>query len=280
MSAGSLVRRELRDAVRRYWFLVNAGVFAIAGFLLMLFGQPEAVLLGARGHARMLAGLMQIGMVFVPLMALIPAVVSIAGEREEGTLDYLLAQPVTRADVYLGKWGGVCAATALSVAAGFGLVGAVAAVRGVPAGPVGALLALTLLLGVAFVSLGLGLSSRTGSGTRATSLGLTLWVALMGLGSLGVMSAFVQWGLPAWLLQAWTIANPVEAYRLAGILIVDPETTALGPVGGSLVDALGRTGGIGVSALSLVAWAAIALALGLRSFAMAEVGGNRRGLYR
>lgn len=276
MRAGPLVRRELRDAVRRYWFLVNTGVFAIAGVLLMVFGQPDAMLLGARGHARTLAGLMQLAMIFVPLMALIPAVVAIAAEREEGTLDYLLAQPLTRTEVYFGKWAGICGATALSVLAGFGLMGMVAAWRGVPAAPVSGLLACTLLLVAAFVSLGLALSSRTASGTRATSLGLTLWILLTGLGSLGVMSAFVQWGLPAWLLQAWAIVNPVEAYRMAGILIVDPATTALGPVGGSLLDAVGRRGVIGLAMGSLVTWATIALALGLRLFAATEVGGKAR----
>lgn len=272
MRAGPLVRRELRDAVRRYWFLVNTGVFVLAGLLLMLFGQPDAMLLGARGHARTLAGLMQLAMVFVPLMALIPAAVAIAAEREEGTLDYLLAQPVTRREVYLGKWTGVCAAAALSVLAGFGLVGMVAAARGVPAAPIGALLGCTLLLVLVFVALGLGLSSRTVSASRATSLGLTLWIALTGLGSLGVMSAFVQWGLPARVLQTWSIVNPVEAYRMAGILIVDPATTALGPVGESLFEAVGRRGVIALAIVSLAAWTMIALGLGLRSFAAAEAG--------
>lgn len=272
MRAGPLVRRELRDAVRRYWFLVNTGVFVLAGLLLMLFGQPDAMLLGARGHARTLAGLMQLAMVFVPLMALIPASVAIAAEREEGTLDYLLAQPVTRSEVYFGKWTGVCGATALSVLAGFGLVGMVAAARGVPAAPVAALLGCTLLLVLLFVALGLGLSSRTVSASRATSLSLTLWIALTGLGSLGVMSAFVQWGVPARVLQTWSIVNPVEAYRIAGILIVDPATTALGPVGESLFDAVGRRGVIALTMGSLAAWTMVALGLGLRSFATAEAG--------
>ena len=155
MNVPVLLRRELRDAVRRYWFLVNASLFAIAGILLMVFGQPDAMLLGARGHARSLAGLMQLAMVFVPLMAIVPSVVAIAGERESGSLDYLLAQPLTRTDVYLGKWAGVCSATALSVLVGFGLVGVAAVARGVPSSPVAALLACTILLAVTFVSIGL-----------------------------------------------------------------------------------------------------------------------------
>lgn len=275
MNVPVLLRRELRDAVRRYWFLVNASLFAIAGILLMVFGQPDAMLLGARGHARSLAGLMQLAMVFVPLMAIVPSVVAIAGERESGSLDYLLAQPLTRTDVYLGKWAGVCSATALSVLVGFGLVGVAAAARGVPSSPVAALLACTILLAVTFVSIGLWISARTPSRSRATSLGMTVWILLAGLGSLGVMTAFVQWGLPAWLLQAWSILNPVEAYRLAGIVLLDRETTALGPVGAGLLNRAGPGGVIGLSAISLIGWAALALGLGLRSFAAADVRGRR-----
>ena len=91
-----LVRREVRDAVRRYWFLVNAGLFLAGGLLMVLLGDAESMLLGSRGYARSLAGLMQLALVFVPLMALVPATAAIAGEREDGTLDYLLAQPVGR----------------------------------------------------------------------------------------------------------------------------------------------------------------------------------------
>lgn len=277
MISGVLVRRELHDAVRRYWFLVNAALFAAAGVLLMIFGLPDAALLGARGYARSLAGLMQLAMVFVPLMALIPAVVAIAGERETGTLDYLLAQPVTRSEVYRGKWTGVAAAAVLSVIVGFGSMGVVAAARGVPSAPIAALLGCTILLVLAFVSAGVWLSSRTVSQTRATSLGLTAWLVLIGLGSLGVMSAFVQWGLPAWLLQAWSIVNPVEAYRLAGIVILDPETTALGPVGASLIDRVGSGGLVGLAAGSMVGWTAIAYELGRRSFSSTGIDGRKIG---
>ena len=271
MSVPTLLRRELRDAVRRYWFLVNATLFATAGVLIMAFGQPDAMILGARGHARSLAGLMQLAMVFVPLMAIVPSVVAIAGERESGTLSYLLAQPVTRTEVYLGKWVGISSATALSVLVGFGFVGMVAAARGAPSVSVAALLASTMLLAITFVSIGLWISARTPSRSKATSLGMTVWMLLAGLGSLGVMTAFVQWGLPAWSLQAWSILNPIEAYRLAGVVLLDPETTALGPVGAALLGRMGAGGVIGWSVVSLISWAGIAFGFGLRSFAAADM---------
>lgn len=267
MSARPLVRRELRDAVRKRWFLANAGAFAGAGVLFLLFGQNDALLLGQRGYARALAGLMQLGLVFVPLMALVPAVAAIAGERESGTLDYLLAQPVTRSGVYRAKWVGITTAVVLSVIAGLALTAAVATWRGVPAGPTAALIACTALLAAAFVSLGLWVSAGSSSRTRATSYGLGLWIGLLGLGSLGVISVFVRWGAPAWVLQAWSLANPVEAYRVATLAMLDPEVEVLGPVGASLVAALGRGGLIAAAMASLAAWGGIGFVAGRRAFA-------------
>ena len=267
MSARPLARRELRDAIRRWWFLVNAGVFAVAGALFILFGQNDAMLLGQRGYARALAGLMQLGLVFVPLMALVPSLAAIAGEREAGTLDYLLAQPVTRSGVYRAKWAGVVAAVVLSLTAGLSVTMAIATARGVPAAPAAGLVACTALLAAAFVSIGMWISALTCSRTRATSFGLTLWLALLGLGSLGVISAFVRWGLPPRLLEGWSIVNPIEAYRLATLAILDPDLQVLGPVGASLLDALGREGLIAASAGSIAAWTAVCFAGGLTAFA-------------
>ncbi|MDX1660618.1 MAG: ABC transporter permease subunit [Gemmatimonadota bacterium] len=267
-----LVRRELRDAVRRYWFLVNAGAFALAGLLLMVFGQSESVLVGSRGFARALAGLMQLALVFVPLMALVPAVVAIAGEREAGTLDYLLAQPVTRGRVFVDKWIGVSTAVVLSVVVGLALTAMAAAAKGVPPGPIAALLGCTVLLAAAFVSIGLWISAVTASRTKATSLGLTVWLGLVGLGSLGVMSAFVKWGLPPVVLESWALVNPVEAYRLAAVVALDPETGVLGPVGQALLDRLGSGGVIAAAVASLAGWSALGFGAGYRAFGRLDRG--------
>lgn len=271
MIATPLVRREIRDAMRQYWFLANAGAFVVAGVLFMVFGHGESMVIGSRGYARALAGLAQLALVFVPLMALMPAVAAIAGERATGTLDYLLAQPVTRDEVFTGKWIGIAAAAVGSVVVGLALTAAVAAARGVPTLPIAAMIGCTVLLAAAFVSVGLWVSTWASSPGRATSVGLTIWLALLGLGSLGVMSAFVQWGLPAPALQAWALIDPVEAYRLATIAILDPEAAVLGPVGESLLDTFGREGFVALAIGSLAAWSAGGFALGLRTFSGATV---------
>lgn len=264
--ARTLLRWELRDALRSYWFLVNAGVFLVGGLLLMSFGQPDVSILGYRGYARALAALVQLALVFVPLMALFPATAAIAGERELGTLDYLLAQPLTRDEAFLGKWAGVGAAMTLSLALAFGVTGGVAAVRGVPTGMVAGLLGLTLLLAATFVSFGLWISALADTRGRATSVGLTLWLGLVALGSLGMMAAFVRWGWPAWSLEGWSLVNPVEAYRLAAVSLLDADADVLGAAGAALLDRLGRPLLIGGAVASLAAWTGVAYRVGRAGF--------------
>jgi Cu-processing system permease protein len=267
MRVRRLARREVVDALRSYWFVLDAALFTAGGLALVLFGGGDAEVLGYRGYARALAGLAQLAMFFVPLMALFPATAALAGDREAGTLEYVLAQPVTRGEVFLGKWVGVATAVLLSLVAGFGVIGTVAVARGVPGALVAGLLGFTLLLGAAFTSLGLWLSAGASTRSRATSLGLTVWIFLLALGSLGVMGALVRWGLPASALEAWTLANPVEAFRVAMVAVLDPEASVLGPVGASLIGTLGRGGLVAAAAGSLVLWSAAAAGLGLRRLA-------------
>lgn len=270
MTVRRLSLRELSGSFRNYWFVVNSGVFVVGGLLLVLFGQEDASVLGYRGYARALAGLMQLALFLVPLMALFPAAAALAGEREVGTLDYLLAQPVTRGEVYAGKWAGVASAVGLSLLLGFGVTGAITAIRGVPPGIIFALTGLALLLALSFVSVGLWISARASSQTRATSLGLTAWLFLVALGSLGFMGAFVAWGLRPEVLEVWAFVNPVEAFRMAMVAVLDPQMEVLGPVGVELMARLGRLPVIGIATASLAAWAGIGFMAGRRRFAHRE----------
>lgn len=265
-----LAVREFRESLRNYWFWVNSAVFLGGGLVLVLFGQTDASVLGYRGVARSLAGLMQLALFVVPLMALFPSAAAVAGEREVGTLDYLLAQPVTRGEVFTGKWLGVAAAVLLSLAGGFAVVGGAAVVRGMPSGLLGLLAGLTGMLALAFVSLGSWISAFTSTQGRATSLGLTAWLFFLALGSLGLMGGFVAWGVPAAALEAWAFVNPVEAFRMAMITLLDPGLEMLGPVGADLARMLGPGALLALSVGSLAAWAVGAFGAGRRTFRSPE----------
>lgn len=260
------VRRELAASLRARWFLVYAAAFLVGGLLLAGFGLQDSVVLGYRGFAKTMAGLVHLALLFVPLMALFPAAAAIAEDRESGTLEYVLAQPVTFAEVFTGKWLGVALAVLLALALGLGAAGGLAVARGVPPLLVATLFGFVVLLALAFIAIGLLLSTWAGSRSRATTFGLVTWLVFVALGTLGVMAAFVRWGLPQGVLVAWSFVNPVEAFRLGVVTALDPDLSLLGPVGVKIIQTLGPGGTMAASAASLLTWIGVPYWAGRRLF--------------
>lgn len=261
-----LTRSELSGALRARWFLAYAGLFLLAGGVLAFLGSGQVLVEGYRSSLRAMAGLMHLVILFVPVMALIPAVGSLADDRESGILEYLLAQPVSAGEVFGGKWLGTAVAMGLAVVVGLAPGAAGAILRGVSPGVVLLLLGLTLLLALTFVSVGFGLSALTRIRARATAVGVGVWLVLVVLGSLGIMAASVRWGVPRAVLLGWSFLNPVEAFRLAMLVTLDPDAGLLGPVGVSLLERVGVSGIVGLASISLLAWSIVPGLLGLSIF--------------
>ncbi|MEE9132844.1 MAG: ABC transporter permease subunit [Gemmatimonadota bacterium] len=256
-----LVRRELGESLRSRWFVLYSGIFLVGALALTMFGLSSSEIYGYRGFAKVMAGLVHLALLFVPLMALFPATAAIAGEREIGSLEYLVSQPISFSELFWGKWLGVSLAVWLSLLLGFGLAGAVAVFNGTPWQLIATLLALTLLLAEAFVAIGLLCSILARTRARATSAGLVVWIVTIGLGTLGIMGAMLRWGLPRFVLTFWAFANPVEAFRLGVIASLDSDGSLLGPVGSAWMSSLGAGGVITLCLVFLVLWTLVPTAL-------------------
>lgn len=256
------IARELVHAVNARWFLAYAVVFMAGGGTLALLGTSGSLLEGYRGYARAFGGLAHFALLFVPLMALFPTAASLAEEREDGTLEYVLAQPVTWGQVYMGKWLGMALAVVLALTAGYLATGGVAVARGVPARIVLSTYALLVLLSLVFTSLGLLISALSNTRSRAVTVGFALWLLLIALGSLGAMAAFIRWGMAPDLLVIWSVVNPVEAFRIAVMVVLDPDLQILGPVGIELVRRHGTAVVLAITSLSLALWTSAAVLAG------------------
>jgi len=260
------LRRELAGSLHARWFLVYSAVFLVGGLLLATFGIGNTVVYGYRGFAKAFAGLVHLALMFVPLMALFPAAAAVAEERENGVLEYIVAQPVTFSEVYIGKWAGLSMAVLLSLSVGFGVAGAVAVLRGVPPGLIVTLYTFVLLLASCFVAVGLCFSTLAKSRARAVTLGIVVWFIFLALGTLGVIVAFVRWGVPEQVLLVWSFLNPIEAFRIGVVSSLDPDLSLLGPIGTSILETLGSRGTVGLALLMLVLWTLLPGVVGLALF--------------
>jgi Cu-processing system permease protein len=256
-----LARKELRETFRNKWFILQSIAFAALALALsaLTLSGLGGVQLG--GFGRTAASLINAVMLFVPLIGLSAGASALAGERERGTLAYLLAQPVTRSEVLFGKVLGGALALAASLALGFGLAGGALALAG-GAAPTGAYLRLAgfaLLLGLGMFSLGLFISALSRKAAAATGVALFLWLVLVFLGDLGLMGTSLALGLDIQQTALLALANPLQVFKLSAVLGLEATLEVLGPPGLYLVRTFGP-GLVWALAGILAAWALLPLA--------------------
>ncbi len=262
-----IAAKEWRDAGRNRWFVVVATLFATLATGLSLLGMAGLGSLGIAGFGRTAASLLNLVLLIVPLMGLLLGAMSLPTEREQGTLALLLAQPVTAAEVYLGKYCGSAAALGGALLVGFGLSGLVVSLR---AGAehlsdYAALVALTAFLGLACLSVGFLLSVFMRRSATAVGGALFVWFALLVFSDLALMgSAIVLEFSPQELF--WLVAaNPVQAFKLAASGTLQRSLEAFGAAGAYAAETFG-SGFIWVLGGVIFLWVALPLGAGLLIF--------------
>jgi Cu-processing system permease protein len=264
----AILAREIQESMRSRWFLAMTAVFcALAlGVSYLSFAGTNA--LGFAGFNRTVAGLLNLMLLFVPLMGLVIGALGLSGEREDGTLGYLLAQPVGRFSVYAGKFLGQGASLVLAVGLGLGLAGLVVAWSSGPggAGAFGMLAAVAVLLGAASLGLGFLVSVRSASRMRALAYALVLWVVFeFAVDALAVGAVTAGWFGPEGLLYL-SLANPVQSAKVVCLLALSAKLEILGPSGIHAVRTFGTTGAMLLFCGGLALWALVPAGIGWLTF--------------
>jgi Cu-processing system permease protein len=228
-----LIQKELRDARHNRWFVLYAIAFAALSLALAWLALSGAGNFGLAGFGRTSASLINLVLLIVPLMGLTLGALSLAGEREKGTLIYLMAQPLNQFELLLGKFTGMALALIAALGLGFGLTGLLIAANGGGAEirTYVVLLLLSCLLAVASLSIGFLISAMTTSSATAVGLALFLWLVLVFFGDLGLMGTAVVLRFDINQLFAAALANPLQIFKLASILNLRQNLEVLGPAG-------------------------------------------------
>ncbi len=237
----AIAHKELDDAVRSRWFWMWAIAFALLAGVLASVALPGSRIAGSASFGRTAASLVALVQVIVPLMGLTLGAQSIAAQRESGALRFLLSHPVNRTEAFWGFHLGLSAALLAAASAGFGAAGIVTAIRSGGA-QAGAFLRITLLawiLVIAMLGVGMFISAFTRRASSALGVAVFVWLAFVFLGDLGLMGTAVATRMPVDALFFATVANPIEAFRLAALGSFVGSLDILGPAGTYAVDALG-----------------------------------------
>ncbi len=238
----AIAQREWRESLRNKWLWFYAIAFAGLALALSQAGLASAGYAGLGGFGRTAASLINALLLFVPLMGLSVGAGAVAGDRERGTLLYLLAQPVSRAEVFFGKALGAAMALIAALALGFGLAGLGLASAGDGNALAYLMLAAyTMLLAIAALGMGLVVSTLTRRASTAAGAALVLWLGLVFFGDLGLVGATLAWRPTPDALFIMLVANPLQVFKLGSIYSLRATLDTLGAVGQFAVFQFGDT---------------------------------------
>ncbi|MBK6429620.1 MAG: ABC transporter permease [Anaerolineae bacterium] len=231
-NVATLLQKELRDSLRNRWFVLYTVAFTVLALGLSFLALSGAGIVGFAGFGRTAASLINLVLLIVPLMALTVGAQSLAAESERGTLSYLLAQPVTRLEVFVGKYLGLALAILAALTLGFGISGLVMVANGMAyAESYLVLVGLAFLLALTMLSVGFVISAFAHKAGIAIGISLFLWLTFVFLGDLGMMGTAVSMRLKIADLFLLASANPLQVFKMASILSINATLDVLGPAG-------------------------------------------------
>ncbi|MFB6072542.1 MAG: ABC transporter permease [Halobacterium sp.] len=251
--------REYRIAVRRRWALGVAVLFALFSVALVFLGGSTV---GPSRVPAVLASFAQLGVYLVPLAALALGFDTIVGADESGSLEMLLALPLSSTAVVVGKYAGRAVALAGGMLAGFAVGGALL-VRFAGVGVVGAYAGVALAAvaaALAFLGVSVLASTLASEKTHALGAALAAWVWFVLVHDLVALGLVATFDLPGAAVSAAVLANPADLFR---VFVLRGVSTTAGGIAGVLADTALTTP---VLVAALAAWIVLPVAAATVAF--------------
>jgi len=257
-----VARLDFAEVRRSRWLVFCLVVHTLLAAMFVLVGLRESGVIGFTGMGRALMSWSHTLLFLLPLLALSATGQVVNTARDDGSLELLLANPVSRTGYFVGtslvRIAALCAPLLVAMPL-MALFGAAAFGQDVPWAFLlrGMLVSTSLLL--CFVALGLLVSTLVRNQAKALMLTILIWALAVALIDFALVGVMLQWELPPSAVFALAALNPVQCARLALLSAAQPELSTFGPVGFFLANKVGSAGllwaGIGWPLLvGLTAW--------------------------
>ena len=235
---------DVVESLRARWFMIYTLVFGGIVAMLFAFGLTESRVLGFIGLSRLLVTYIQLCMAILPIFVLITTVRSVAGDREAGVFEYLLSLPVSLSAWFWGKLLGRYIVVFMPVF--LAMLGAAlwALVQQIEV-PWFMFLYYTALLAViawCFLGIAMLLSTLSRSTDVAQGAAFVVWLAMLLFLDLILLGIMIQGHISPEIAVGIALANPLQVFRTAALMLFDPQLIVLGPAAYVITDTLGATG--------------------------------------
>lgn len=243
--AAVVARLDFAEVRRSRWLIFCLLVHAILAGTFVLVGLRESGVVGFTGMGRALMSWSHALLFLLPLLALSATGQVVNSARDDGSLELLLSNPVSRAAYFLGTSLVRVLALVLPLLVAMpvmALFGTLAFGQQVPWGFLVRGMAVSTSLLLCFVAIGLLISVMVRNQAKALMLTILVWIAGVALIDFGLVGVMLQWELPPQAVFALAVLNPVQCARLALLSAAQPELSTFGPVGFFLANRIGANG--------------------------------------
>lgn len=220
--------KEWRDGWRNRWVVAITIIFAIMALGLSWFGSVTYGQSGPSPLDSTIASLVSLAVLVIPLIALLLGYDAYVGEQEGGTLLLLMAYPIGKLELILGKFLGQLSILAAATTVGFGVAAGMLSYQSfsiVLLQAFAVFIASAILLGGVFLALSHLISLSVSEKTKAAGLALFAWFFFTLIYDLGLLAVLVS--SEGWMsqgaLKAALLANPTDVFRLINLVHLDAQ---------------------------------------------------------
>ena len=235
---------DILESLRARWFAVYTLVFGSLVVLLFVLGLTESRVMGFTGLSRLMLTYIQLSMAILPIFVLITTVRSLAGDREAGVFEYLLALPVPLGAWYWGKLAGrfLMVFTPVFLAMVGAVVWGYLSGAEIPWRLFAYYTGLLMALSWCFLGIGILISSLARTVDVAQGAAFIVWLTLLLFLDLILLGVMIQQQVPAETAVGIALVNRLQVFRTGTMMLFDPQLVLLGPAAYVILDTFGSTG--------------------------------------
>lgn len=262
-----VARYEFVNFLRSKYIQSLSVIFLLMAIFISYFGSAGAGYREFLGMLRTSGSLFNLILITIPLISLIMGSISFTPDR--AYMELLLSQPMSRFEVFGGKYIGVSISILISTFAGFGIAGIIisyyAGIEGLKGYLV--ILGISIFLSLVFVSFSTIVSIVFRQRSKALGVAFILWVffvIIYDLLAIGV-SVVIGGNQVSFLTILFLFLNPVDIARIWGFQMIGAESF-LGPSGSYLLSKLGGNYASILLGAALSVWFIVPLLISFKIF--------------
>jgi len=233
-----LALKELRDGFRNRWVAASIIVLAILALVLSVLGSAPTGSVRVSELDISVISLASLSVYLIPLIALMLSYDALVAEFERGTMMLLLAYPVARWQIIMGKFLGHLSILLIAIVVGYGGTVVVLTLL-TDSGSEGwqayaTMMASTLVLGAVFIALGYLISVIVRERATAAGSAIGLWLVFVVLYDLllfGALTMDEEQKISQQLFSMLMLVSPTDSYRILNLSLFEGVSEAAGIAG-------------------------------------------------